>query len=357
MGRGWAVKGSFGGGVGLCREAGISVFGVGGLTISRGGVDPDLLASRAAVSSRIVLNSPEVIVGNVSSVVTGMAAGEMTGKLDVNISPKTGLSKNSTSESRRFIIGMPVFSGTGGRSLARVAGFAGSGIVTARGMVLGCRMVRSIGFNGGDGCGDGGNFSSATGAATAGFRSSGATVFFAANCSLELLDARVGILLSPDLAIGRDGSTPEILDVAKSNKLGPFVAPLEPKLGFLNPIFDSVRESGPFDPILDFLIAILDSDRESGPIDPILDFLGPSFDSASASCPLDPSLDSALDSPVDSALDDGLEPGSGDLALKNVKSFSLLTVLFRRSTVYLALAFAMKLFEFLRRLRFGSSSN
>jgi hypothetical protein len=225
-------------------------------------------------------------------------------------------------------------------------------------MGLVCRMVRSIGFKGGDGCGDGGNFRSATVAMTVGFDSSGTTVFFAVNCSLEVLDARVGILLSPALAIGRDGSTPEILDVAKSNKLGPFDAPLDPKLGFLNPILDSVRESGPFDPILDFLTAILDSDRDSGPFDEILDFLNPSLDSASASGPVDPSLDSAFDSVLDSALDDGLDPGSGDLALKNVKSFSLLlTVLFRRSTVYLAFAFAMKLFEFLRRLRFGSSSN
>ena len=55
------------------------------------------------------------------------------------------------------------------------------------------------------------------------------------------------------------------------------------------------------------------------------------------------------------SLDSERDSGSGLRARK--RSLSLLTVLFRLSTVYLALAFAMKLFEVFRRTTFESSSN
>lgn len=157
----------FGGVICFGGGDGFSSSGVGGLTILRGGVESDFWASRNAVSSRIVLNSPEVIVRNVSSVVTVIVALDITGKLDINISPKTGLSRNSASESRRFITSGTIFSGTGGggsRSSAGAMGFVGSGIVTARGMRLGCRSLRSLGLKAGDCCGEGGSSGSGTGA-------------------------------------------------------------------------------------------------------------------------------------------------------------------------------------------------
>ena len=131
----------------------------------RGGLDTGFWASRVAVSSRIVLKSPEVIVDNVSNVVGGVGAFDMMGKFDVNISPNTGLSRKSNSSSRPFIRGGVTFSWTGGvasMSLIGVRGLAGSGIVTARGTGLGCRTIRSIGLKDGDGCGDGGSFCSGT---------------------------------------------------------------------------------------------------------------------------------------------------------------------------------------------------
>jgi len=129
----------------------------------RGGIDTGFWASRVAFSSRIVLSSPEAIVDNVSNVVTGIGAFDMMGKLDVNISPNTGLSRKSISESRPFIRGGVTVSWTGGAgsiSLIGVTGVADSGIVTARGTGLGCRTIRSIGLKDGDGCGDGGSFCS-----------------------------------------------------------------------------------------------------------------------------------------------------------------------------------------------------
>ena len=104
------MEGGLGGAVCFCGGDGSALSEVGGLLILSGGVGTGFWASREAVSSSIVLNSPEATVGNVSNGVSGIADFDTMGKFDVNISPSTGLSTNSTSESRRFIASGVAFS-------------------------------------------------------------------------------------------------------------------------------------------------------------------------------------------------------------------------------------------------------